>query len=75
MDARKQAVPVFTLVSVLIGLGVVIQLWLLGTSLEAMLAGDSGLAVPATVASAVLLAINAGLLRYVLRVDRRARAR
>ena len=73
-DLRKQALPIFTLVAVFVGLGVVLQLWLLGASLEAVLGGRSEIAVPATVASAVLLAVNVGLLAYVMRVDRRVRA-
>lgn len=73
IDLRKQAIPIFTLVTVFVGVGVVIQLWLLGASLEALLAGDGALALPATGVSALLLAINGGLLLYVVRVDRRTR--
>lgn len=70
-ELRKQALPVVTFIVVLLGLGVVLQLWLLGTSLEAVLAGSGELAEPATIASAVLFAVNAGLLLYVLRMDLR----
>ena len=71
---RKQAIPVLTLVTVLIGIGVVIQLWLLSASLEAVLAGDASLPIPATIVSAVVLLANGGLLAYVLRVDHRISA-
>ena len=74
MDARKQALPVFTAVTVLVGIGVILQLWLLSASLEGMLTGEGHVALPATVASAFLFAVNGSLLLYVLRVDRRARA-
>lgn len=74
IDARKQALSIFTVVVVLIGVGVVLQLWLLSASLEGVLTGKGSLAIPATAASAVLFAVNAGLLAYVFRVDRRVRA-
>jgi hypothetical protein len=72
IQARRQALPIVTFLAVLIGLGVVLQLWLLGTSLEAVLAGGGELAGPATIASALLFVVNAGLLLYALRIDRRA---
>lgn len=75
MDARRQAVPIFTAVVVLAGIGVVLQLWLLSASLEGMLTGEGHIAIPATVASLLLFAVNGTLLLYVLRVDRRARTR
>lgn len=71
METRGQALSVFTAVCVLIGLLVVVQLWLLAASLESMLAGDMAPAVPATIASAVLLATNVGLLFGVIALDRR----
>ena len=74
VDARKQALSIFTVVVFLIGVGVVLQLWLLSASLEGVLTGKSDLAIAATAASAVLFAVNGGLLAYVLRVDRRVRA-
>jgi hypothetical protein len=73
-DLRKQAVAMFTLVATLIALSVVLQLWLLGATLEGVLAGTGELVGPATIASAVLFAVNAALLGYVLRMDRRVRA-
>jgi hypothetical protein len=73
VDLRKQAIPVLTLVSALIGVGVVLQLWLLGASLEAYLAGDGAPSLPATIASVVLFLVNVRLLAHVLRVDRRVR--
>jgi hypothetical protein len=73
METRAQAVPLFTAICVLIGVLVVLQLWLLATSVEAVLAGEAGAATPAAIASAVLLAVNAALLRYVSSLDRRVR--
>jgi hypothetical protein len=74
VHARKQALSFFTVVVVLIGVSFVLQLWLLSASLEGLLLGNGELATPATAASAVLCAVNAGMLAYVLRVDRRVRA-
>lgn len=75
VGARKQAISVFTVVAVLIGLGVILQLWLLTASLQAILSGTRDTAIAGAGASAVLFAVNAGLLAYVLRVDRGARRR
>ena len=48
---------------------VILQLWLLTATMNAMLGGDHAVAVPATVASLVCLGLNAGLLRYLYRLD------
>ncbi len=71
--AQKQALSIFTVAAVLIGFGVVLQLWLLSASLEVVLLGKDDFAFAATAASAALLAVNGGLLAYVLRIDRRVR--
>lgn len=46
---------------------VVLQLWLLTATLDAYLGGDSALVWPGLGASAGCLALNLGLLRYLLR--------
>jgi hypothetical protein len=58
---------------VLVATTVILQLWLLTFSMEALLSGNYSTLVPAAIASTALLAINAGLLRYVFRFDREAR--
>lgn len=73
METREQALPLFTAICVLVGLLVVVQLWLLAASLESMLGGDAAPAMPATIASAAILATNVGLLFYVASLDRRIR--
>lgn len=55
-----------------VGAAVVLQLWLLTVSVEALLSGEYKTLVPAAAGSTVLLAINVGLLRYVFRFDRDA---
>jgi hypothetical protein len=56
----------------LVATTVVVQLWLLTFSMEALLRGQFGLLIPAALASTALLLINGGLLRYVFRFDREA---
>jgi len=57
----------------LIGVIVIIQLWLVAAALDALLGGQTSVLVPAAIASAVLLLINAGLLRLIIRLDSRVR--
>ena len=48
---------------------VILQLWLLTATMNAFLGGDESVIWPAAAASAVCLALNAGLLRYLYRLD------
>ena len=50
---------------------VMLQLWLLMATMNAYLGGDHSVIWPAGLASLVCLSLNAGLLRYVFRIDRR----
>jgi hypothetical protein len=49
---------------------VVLQLWLFTATMNAFLGGDESVIWPAAGASAVCLALNAGLLYYVYRMER-----
>jgi len=49
---------------------VVLQLWLLTATMNAYLGGDDAVLVPAALASVLVLGLNAGLLRYVVMLDR-----
>jgi len=69
MSVRSQGTTLFSAILVLVGTTVVIQLWLLTVSMEALLSRESHILVPAAIASTVLLAINACLLRYVFGFD------
>jgi uncharacterized protein DUF6755 len=71
METGRQGTTLFTAICMLIGLLVITQLWLLAAALDAALSGDARVALPATIASAVLFAVNAGLLWYVFDFDRR----
>lgn len=67
--AQSQRMPVVNGILVLVVFLVVLQLWLLIATMNAYLGGDRVIAIPAAVASAVCLALNAGLLRYLYRLE------
>ena len=73
MTLQTQGTTLFSAILVLVATTVVLQLWLLTFSMEALLRGHYSTLIPAAFASTVLFVINAGLLRYVFRFDREAR--
>lgn len=72
MSLRRQGTTLFAAILALVASAVVLQLWLLTVSMEALLSGEYKTLVPAAAGSTLLLAVNAGLLRYVFRFDRDA---
>jgi hypothetical protein len=72
MSVRSQGSTLFSAILILVATTVVVQLWLLTFSMEALLSGQFGTLIPAAIASTALLLINGGLLRYVFRFDRKA---
>ena len=52
---------------------VVLQLWLLTATMNAWLGGDDAVVVPAAAASLACFMLNAGLLRYLSRLERARR--
>ena len=70
MSVRSQGTTLFTAILIFVATTVVVQLWLLTVSMEALLALESKTLFPAAVGSTILLFINAALLRYVFRFDR-----
>ena len=72
MSIRAQGTTLFAAILILVASAVVLQLWLLTVSMEALLSGEYKTLFPAAAGSTVLLAVNAGLLRYVFRFDRDA---
>ncbi len=70
MSLRSQGTTLFTAILFLVATSVVLQLWLLTLSTEALLDDEMKTVIAAAAGSSVLLLINAGLLRYVYRVDR-----
>jgi hypothetical protein len=75
LETQHQAVTLFTAVSLLIGIIVIIQLWLVAAALDALLGGQIGVLIPAAIVSFILLLINGGLLILVIRLDSRVRRR
>jgi hypothetical protein len=72
MDARRGAM-VFGAVCAFIATLLMIQLWLVTASLEALYSDQTGVLLPATLASAVLFLINGRLFVLVRDFDRRLR--
>lgn len=70
MSLRRQGLTLFAAVLALVATAVVLQLWLLTVSMQALLSGEYRTLAPAAAGSTALLAVNAGLLRYVFRFDR-----
>ena len=72
MSTRQaQGTTLFTALLVLVGIGVVVQLWLLATSVDAFMRRQGSTAVHAAIASAVVFIINGLLVLYVFNFDRK----
>ena len=69
--SRKQKTTiVFGILSVVVMM-VVLQLWLLTATMNAYLAGQERVIMPAALTSILCFAINLGLLSYIYRMERR----
>ena len=69
--SRQQKMTiVFGILSIVV-IMVVLQLWLLTATMNAFLAGQERVIVPAAIASIICLALNVGLLSYIYRMERR----
>lgn len=69
--SRQQKMTiVFGILSIVVMI-VVLQLWLLTATMNAFLAGQERVIVPAAIASILCFALNAGLLSYIYRMERR----
>lgn len=66
---RSQRLAAVNAMLLLVILIVVLQLWLLTATVNALLAADTSVAMPAAIASLVCLALNIGLLRYLTRLQ------
>jgi hypothetical protein len=73
METRKQGSTLFALILALVITLVIVQLWLVAASLDALHRDDRGALLPSALASGVLLVANLFLLRYVVVFDRRLR--
>jgi len=69
--SRQQKMTiVFGILSIVVMI-VVLQLWLLTATMNAFLAGQERVIVPAAIASIICFALNAGLLSYIYRMEHR----
>jgi len=68
--SRDQRLTIIHGMLIFVLIVVVLQLWLLTATMNAWLGGDASTVWPAAAASAAGLALNAGLLRYLLRMER-----
>jgi hypothetical protein len=76
MSSRQsQGTILFTALLALIGIGVVVQLWLLGASVDALLRHETGTPLHAAIGSAIVFVINGLLVLYVFNFDRKIRRR
>jgi len=73
VETRHQGSILFSAVLILIALLVVIQLWLVAASLDALFSRQFVVLVPTAIASGVLFMLSGGLLWYVLSFDARLR--
>ena len=67
---HQKTTIVFGILSIVLII-VVLQLWLLTATMNAFLAGQERVVIPAAIASIVCFALNAGLLSYLYRMERR----
>lgn len=68
---RAQRMPIVMGMLAFVLVLVILQLWLLTATMNAYLGGDDTVVWPAAGASAACFALNAGLLRYLWRLDQR----
>ncbi len=69
--SRQQKMTIVFGILAIVLMIVVLQLWLLTATMNAFLAGQERVIVPAAIASMVCFALNAGLLWYIYRMERR----
>ena len=67
---REQRTTVINGILCFVIILVILQLWLITATMNAYLGGDQSVIWPAAGASVICLLLNAGLLRYVYRMER-----
>lgn len=67
---QQKTTIVFGILSIVLTI-VVLQLWLLTATMNAFLAGQEQVILPAAIVSIVCFALNAGLLSYIYKMERR----
>lgn len=66
---RQQRMPIVVAILCIVITVVVMQLWLLTATMDAYLRNDAKILLPAALASLACLALNAGLLLHLRRLD------
>jgi hypothetical protein len=66
---RSQRMTVVNGILIFVIMIVILQLWLLTATMNGYLGGDVSVVFPAALASLVCFALNAGLLRYLFKLD------
>ena len=69
--SRKQKTTIVFGILSMVTMMVVLQLWLLTATMNAFLAGQERVIIPAAVASVVCFLFNVGLLSYIYRMEHR----
>lgn len=67
---QQKTTIVFGILSIVLTM-LVLQLWLLTATMNAFLAGQEKVVIPAAAASIVCFLLNVGLLSYIYRMERR----
>lgn len=70
-NRQSQGTTLFTALLTLIGIGVVVQLWLLAASVDALLRHEKGTPLHAALGSLAVFLINGLLVLYVFNFDRK----
>ncbi len=68
---REQRITIVYGILSIVLIIVMLQLWLLMATMNAYLGGDHSVIWPAALASLVCFGLNAGLLRYLYKMERR----
>jgi len=68
--SRQQKLTIIYGILCIVLVIVVLQLWLLTATMNAFLAGEDAVIIPAAVASIVCLGLNGGLLWYLHQMER-----
>ncbi|HEY8712466.1 MAG TPA: DUF6755 family protein [Thermoanaerobaculia bacterium] len=68
--SRQQKLTIIYGILCIVLVIVVLQLWLLTATMNAFLAGEDAVIIPAAVASIVCLGLNGGLLWYLYQMER-----
>ena len=69
--SRQQKLTIVDGILAIVAIIVILQLWLLTATMNASLGGEETVILPAAIASAVCVALNIGLLRYLYQMERR----